>query len=600
MTDIERKAKTLQTNKNLLSAIKELGDTLHDRSLPDYQKSKNSISQILQLLQRTLQLDDIYLLDKNEKVVYASDIGYSWKYLGKKLDPSLTWKQSRTKYGLSYSAIFLNKIKHGDYDFLLKAPAYDTEGIIKGFIVFEVPMLPIYKVTTLETGLGESGESFLGQKLGNTSDFKVLSPLRFRKNSVLNLKTTIDTHSQENYLEFENYRHHQAIGVAEDLPSLNLSLFTMMDTKEVYSNIIYLRYISYFMALVTSILVLLIAIILSNSLSKPIKDLLKATSGIRKKNFNVIISEKLTNAKDEIGVLAKSFSEMVLVLKEYYESLVLARDEAQLSLKKLKTAQVELVQSEKMASLGTLTAGIAHEINDPMTFVVSTLKPLRSDINELIFLVGLYNENADENLKQKIDELIIKNNVTDFQELQDEISRLLDAISDGANRTVSIVKDLRVFARLDEAAMKEVDLHENIDAALKLMSSQYLNKIEIQKEFSEIPAVDCFPGELNQVIMNILSNAFLAINQNGIVTIKTAKTDESVIISIIDNGIGMEKDILNRIFEPFFTTRDVGKGAGLGLSVCLGIIKAHHGKIEVESEPGKGSTFKITVPIKQP
>lgn len=598
ISDLERKIKSLQTNKNLLSAITHLEPTIQNRSLPEYQKSKKSIDQILQVLQRTLQLDDIYLLDKNEKVVYAADVGYAWKYLRKKLDPSLSWKSSKTKYGLSFSAIFLNNTKNSYYSFLLKAPVYNTDGIIYGFVVFEVPMLPIYKITTSLTGLGKSGESFLAQQQKNSNNFMVLSPLRFRKNSI-NFVKNISIQSNSKYIDFMNYRDHESIGLSEKLPILNLDLFTIMDKKELYHNIVYLRYINYFMAIVTSLIVLIIASILSNSLSRPIKDLLNAIRGVRKKNFNVVISEKLTNAKDEIGILAKSFAEMIFVLKEYYESLVIARNEAELSLKKLKSAQVELVQAEKLASLGTLTAGIAHEINNPMTFVLSTLKPLRSDIEELVSLLNLYKKAADKGMKEKVDALALKNNLSDFDELKDEIGRLLDAISDGAHRTVSIVKDLRVFSRLDEASMKEVDLHENIDAALKLMTRQYINKVEIKKEYGVIPLVECFPGELNQVFMNILANAFQAIRQKGTVTIKTAQAGENVVIRITDNGIGIEKDIIKRIFEPFFTTHDVGKGAGLGLSVCLGIIKAHHGKIDVESEPGKGSTFIITLPIRQ-
>jgi len=262
----------------------------------------------------------------------------------------------------------------------------------------------------------------------------------------------------------------------------------------------------------------------------------------------------------------------------------------------LKSTQTKLVQSEKMASLGVLTAGIAHEINNPITFIVANVRSLESDFNDLVAVIKSNDKNTtDTGANQQTAEVA---NI-DVDETSAEIKQLLVGMKDGANRTAAIVKDLRTFARLDESDLKKVNLEDGLEATLVLMRSQYEGRIDIKKEFGNIPEIECYPGEVNQVFMNVLSNAFLSIHQNGVVTIKTEKIDGSVSVRIKDTGTGMNEETRIRVFEPFFTTRDVGKGTGLGLSVSLGVINAHGGTIEATSELGVGSEFIITLPIRR-
>lgn len=250
--------------------------------------------------------------------------------------------------------------------------------------------------------------------------------------------------------------------------------------------------------------------------------------------------------------------------------------------KKLEEAQAQLIQSEKMASLGQLTAGVAHEINNPINFVSANIKPLRRNFNELVDSI-VNNREIDEK---------------DLNENIEETNQLLAGIEEGANRTIEIVKGLRNFARHEEHAKKKVNLNEGIESTLLLLNYQLSeNKIEVEKSLGNLPEVECFSGEINQVFNNILNNSIEAIGNNGKIFISTSHENKIVKISFKDTGKGMSGETIKKVFDPFFTTKDVGKGTGLGLSVSFGIIEKHNGRIEVSSEVGKGSEFVVWLPV---
>lgn len=257
-----------------------------------------------------------------------------------------------------------------------------------------------------------------------------------------------------------------------------------------------------------------------------------------------------------------------------------------------------------MASLGQLTAGIAHEINNPINFVTSNIKPLERDINDLYTLQNetekllTNNEQAIEHIKKYKAEI-------DFDYLKTEISFLLKGIHEGSSRTAEIVKGLRIFSRVDEDDIKLANINEGLDSTIIIVNNQLNNKIEIEKNYASLPFVECYPGKLNQVFLNLISNAIYAVkqrfheNEGGKLIIKTEHIDNNVTITISDNGTGMSPETRHKLFEPFFTTKPVGEGTGLGLSITYNTIKKHNGTITVDSELGKGTTFKITIPIKQ-
>lgn len=295
-------------------------------------------------------------------------------------------------------------------------------------------------------------------------------------------------------------------------------------------------------------------------------------------------------------------------VKERTEALETANTQLNVAFRDLKDTQTQLVEAEKMASLGQLTAGIAHEINNPINFVKSNIKPLQLDFNDLFEVIDAYGKlhNADANeMTEKLKAIEKLKRQLDVDFIKTEIVDLMKGIEDGAERTAEIVKGLRTFSRLDESEIKTVDIHEGIDSTLVIVRNTVPYYIKINKEFNANGRIECFPGKLNQVFMNILNNAVQAITMKAkqdsdeTVTISTADIVENGIkkmqIRIKDTGMGMTDEVKHKIFDPFFTTKDVGSGTGLGLSIVFKIIQKHHGTIEVNSEPGKGSEFVLTL-----
>lgn len=269
------------------------------------------------------------------------------------------------------------------------------------------------------------------------------------------------------------------------------------------------------------------------------------------------------------------------------------------TLSNLKGTQAQLVNAEKMASLGQLTAGIAHEINNPINFVSANVKPLKLDIADVLELVKKYETLEPNEMSQnKFEEINEFRKKIDVDYLKQEMSQLLSGIEDGAKRTADIVLGLKNFSRLDESDIKEVDIKEGIESTLILLKSAIPENTEIITEFGEIPMIECLPGKLNQVFMNLFSNALYAIasknsNVKNKLTIKTYASNQQVFVSVEDTGIGMTPEVKDKIFDPFFTTKEVGEGTGLGMSIVFKIIESHGAKIEVESEFGVGTKILL-------
>jgi two-component system NtrC family sensor kinase len=313
-----------------------------------------------------------------------------------------------------------------------------------------------------------------------------------------------------------------------------------------------------------------------------------AETGERRSNFEYRVRHKngtirwySLNAsiiKDEAGVpqyfvgIAHDFTER----KNFIEKLEQAHED-------LTNAQSQLVQSEKMAALGMLVAGIAHEINTPIGAVNSMHDTLLRSVDKLRGMVV-------DQCKQEPEK------VAHFDKLFTVIADSNKVISSGVERVTTIVRRLRSFARLDEAELKEVDINEGIEDTLTLVHHEMKHDITIEKKYGDIPPFSCFPGRLNQVLLNLLVNARQAIEGKGTIEIETKMEGHDLIIRVSDSGVGIPKEHLQRIFDPGFTTKGVGVGTGLGLSICFQIIEDHHGKMTVESEVGKGTTFTLRIP----
>ena len=275
------------------------------------------------------------------------------------------------------------------------------------------------------------------------------------------------------------------------------------------------------------------------------------------------------------------------------------------TLEDLKQTQTMLVESEKMASLGQLTAGIAHEINNPINFVTSNINPLKRDVEILFEALAVFEQVSisDFSLPEKQKQIKDYKDEMDFDYLTMEIKQLIKGINEGASRTAEIVKGLKIFSRLDEDDLKKANINEGLDSTMIIANNLLDNKIKIVKEYGDLPKIECYAGKLNQVFLNIISNAVFAVrkkfgaNAGGQITLITTHDEKNVYITIRDNGTGMNAQTQKKLFEPFFTTKDVGEGTGLGMSIAYNTIKKHNGSISVHSIPGEGTGFILQIPI---
>lgn len=267
----------------------------------------------------------------------------------------------------------------------------------------------------------------------------------------------------------------------------------------------------------------------------------------------------------------------------------------------LENAQNHLLQSEKMASIGQLAAGVAHEINNPIGYVYSNLGTLEKYVQDTLAMLALYEQAealiSDVDMREKLKAAREK---LDIAFLREDLGNLMSESKDGITRVKQIVQNLKDFSHVDTADEWHLaDLHQGLDSTLNIVNNEIKYKAEVVKEYGDLPEVECLPSQLNQVFMNLLVNAAHAIEERGTITIRTGRKGDEVWVEIADTGKGIAPENLMKIFDPFFTTKPIGQGTGLGLSLSYGIVKKHGGRIEVESEIGRGTTFRVWLPVRQ-
>lgn len=306
-----------------------------------------------------------------------------------------------------------------------------------------------------------------------------------------------------------------------------------------------------------------------------------------------LLSEQNRNLAETNLSLEKKVEQRTHELKESNEKLEKEQFELTQLLKKVEDAQQQLLQSEKMAAIGQLAAGVAHEINNPIGFVNSNLGTLKSYIENLMSVVDAYEEGDTTAIAEA-------KRRADLEFLREDLPSLVRESQEGLGRVTKIVQNLKDFSHVDQAELQEADLNAGIESTLNVVWNELKYKAEVIRELQEIPLVPCVPAQINQVFMNLLVNAAQAIEQRGKITVRSGKDAEFVWFEIEDNGKGMSEDVLRRIFEPFYTTKPVGKGTGLGLSISYDIVvKKHGGRIDVKSAPGVGTTFRMWLPVKR-
>ncbi len=330
------------------------------------------------------------------------------------------------------------------------------------------------------------------------------------------------------------------------------------------------------------------------------------------KDFGVRFHSPDTVTSGHVLKISELFNNMMDILESQHKELEKAFAE-------LKAAQSQILQQDKMASIGQLAAGVAHEINNPVGFIMSNLTSLLKYSDKLSQFIKVQSEaieGLDVVARSISDEAIPKNKIATpsarndilnrvdeskkslkIDYIRDDINNLIKESLDGAERVKKIVQDLKSFSRVDEAEWKITDINEGMESTINIVWNELKYKATVKKEYGDIPSTKCNPGQMNQVFMNILVNAAHAIEKQGEITIKTWYDNGYIYISISDTGKGIPPENLNRIFEPFFTTKEVGKGTGLGLSIAYDIARKHNGDIIVKSEFGKGTTFTVKIPV---
>ncbi|MEG3956036.1 ATP-binding protein [Microcoleus sp. herbarium2] len=334
----------------------------------------------------------------------------------------------------------------------------------------------------------------------------------------------------------------------------------------------------------------LIAVVLADKTSRAIAQPLETVTNVaqqvaRESNFNLQVP---VTTQDEIGVLAVSFNQLIQRVSDYTQEL--------------KQTQSQLIQTEKMSSLGQMVAGIAHEINNPVNFIGGNIDYANQYIQDLTDLVTLYQEyypNPPDAILQRIEDI-------ELEFLREDLPQTLSSMKMGADRIREIVVSMRNFSRSDDGNMKSADIHEGIDSTLVILNHRVKQGIQVIKQYGKLPAVECSPAQLNQVFMNVIGNAIDALEEvkkgdkgySPTIWISTEVTaGNTVTVKIRDNGPGIAPGCAQQIFDPFFTTKSIGKGTGLGLAISYQIVAKHHGKIEVNSQIGQGTEFVITLPV---
>ncbi len=351
------------------------------------------------------------------------------------------------------------------------------------------------------------------------------------------------------------------------------------------------------MVIVLIVGISILVVIFSNRVVRPIEKLVSSMRSLQEGGKAEILIE---DAPLELEYLIRVYQEMVESVEKSQSELERRLGELSDANLEIRQTQSQLVQSAKMASLGQVVAGVAHELNNPIGYIYSNMHQLSEYVVRLRQMFEAYQRALDRLPEGERAEAKKLEKDLEIEFILRDIGELSKSCLDGATRAKDIVMGLRTFSRVNDTDKAPVDIHEGIKSTLKLLESEFKSRITVHEDYAEIPPVECHLTQINQVLMNLLFNASQAISKKGEIWIKTFRHDNFVVIEIKDSGEGIPAETLEKIFDPFFTTKRLGQGTGLGLSIAYNIVEQHGGKIEVESTVGKGALFRVSLPLHRP
>ena len=489
----------------------------------------------------------------------------------------------------------------------LTVPILDSQNQPLGILAVHLNLDYINDIIRTDSGLGIASETYLITNLGsnffNTNVFVSSEGFDSEEfpDGVRSHGIDMAMLGNNGVGLYPNYREVPVIGVYRWLENQDMALLVELEQSEAFAPARQLSHSIFLVGLTLATLMAIGILILSHRAVSPILNIAENARLVRSKlkheRFSDIETVSIA-AENEIGTLAITFNQLIEQLKFSYNELQEKNQNLQSTLIDLKRTQTQLIQTEKMSSLGQMVAGIAHEINNPITFIQGNIRPLQNYFEDLRELLETYQSEYPEPTQA----IVNKQNEVEIEFLLEDGIKLLNSLKMGTDRVRDIVVSLRNYSRLDEAAIKDVNIHSGIDSTLLILNHRLKYDVEVIKNYGYLPLIRCSPAQLNQVFTNIISNAldamFDANSQPKQLIIITRKFDlNNIQISFRDTGPGISPDVKTKIFDPFFTTKDVGKGTGLGMEICFRIIEQHQGDIKVISEMGHGAEFIITLPI---
>ncbi|WP_293066990.1 ATP-binding protein [Okeania sp. SIO2B3] len=626
----------LDQRKNIL-AIAELPEINNQakillttkKSTSEYKSAQASLQTSLTSFTTNIgSLQEIFILTRGGRILVSSNPNKIGKY-----QPLVQYSEVTKTLTDNLISNFYPSVEIGKPMMTFATPILSKNDRQLGMLATHLNLERIDTIIREQSELGETVETYLVGNIGSSLSRRhvLVSATKFGSeefpDSIESDAINAAMNGNNGKGLYRNYKGVPVIGVYRWLKEHNLALLAETHQIEAFAPARHLATSILLVGLILALVMAVVMLLLGHQIVRPILAIAQTAKLV---SAGDLTQKVPVITKNEIGFLAKTFNQMIQQLKNSYQQLSdyshvletkveertqeLTEKNADLeqTLQQLKETQAQLIQNEKMVSLGQLVAGVAHEINNPVSFIYGNIKPARNYAEKLLDLLNLYHQYYPE----PGDEITEKQDIIDLEFIQEDFPDLLSSMEEGSKRIKEIVLSLRKFSRHDESQQKQVDIHEGIDSTLLILQNRLKPKvgfprINIIKEYGDLPLVRCLAGQVNQVFMNIIANGIDALemswgqsnslfcNIQPYIKIKTKVINKDwIAIHITDNGMGIPEEVKNRIFDPFYTTKPVGKGTGLGLSLSYQIIvEKHQGKFYCNSVVGQGTEFAIELPV---